>query len=609
MSGGPSSRTSDAAERSQAVYFANLKEDMLLHKELHVLKRAENSLVHRIAIDQKIMFRRFQAKLRRSKIALARLWGDKDSERELRARDLHVMNSSCGQAQDDFDFLKKLKRRPCVVDEDDGNQDEKKEPEPDEKMPELTDEDTEAFIRAVMEDQVLPPTERNLENLAAIGRLLEEAQLLSLKESDIKSILTKPESQGHKQTTRAHSTERELRTDLKENASSSSFRAKKKEDKPAPSQADNQKLKDGPNRLIALLPSVKSSNQAKSHAITKRNKVRPQTSQGLKESPVRAKPKLASASSRTSSPGAPPNSRAKSAHGSACISDGSADTKAKSAVGIRGSSADRESKHTTSTHDRPAATRAKSAHSTGGASPVARAKSARSRPTSSIRSGSARARTPSPYKPLPGTQSLTPLPANLTRSHSAARTSSSARKSSAQPVALSMFEEQKKVDWVALRLEDARNTDLTPKVSAFLKTLLDLDKKERAAKPPIDDYYPEGPPLPPDSETDITEVHVAELEREEEEEEDDKEELKGDRKFDYYATKMALQAASVKKDRLYSLPGTPEEVNMKLVGDNTIKSITMPGLVIHQHKQDQEKDREDFALKFEMKTQDILTLD
>ena len=59
-SGVPSTRASDAAERSQAVYFANLQADMLLQKQMHVLKRAENSLVHRIAIDQKILFRRFQ---------------------------------------------------------------------------------------------------------------------------------------------------------------------------------------------------------------------------------------------------------------------------------------------------------------------------------------------------------------------------------------------------------------------------------------------------------------------------------------------------------------------------------------------------------------------
>ncbi len=56
----PSSRACDAAERSQAVYFANLQADMLLQRQMHVLKRAESSLVHRIAIDQKILFRRFQ---------------------------------------------------------------------------------------------------------------------------------------------------------------------------------------------------------------------------------------------------------------------------------------------------------------------------------------------------------------------------------------------------------------------------------------------------------------------------------------------------------------------------------------------------------------------
>lgn len=152
-----------------------------------------------------------------------------------------------------------------------------------------------------------------------------------------------------------------------------------------------------------------------------------------------------------------------------------------------------------------------------------------------------------------------------------------------------MFEEQKKVDLVALRLEEARNTDLTPKVTAFLKTLLDLDRKERAAKPSGGaEGAGDGGGL-----VNVEEEGGELQEGPEREDEDEKlkEELRGDRKFDYYATKMALQAASVKRDRLFSLPGTPEEVNLKLVGDQTIKSITMPTLFLYFEEEEEKNQK------------------
>lgn len=51
---------SEPAEKSPLVFFANLKENMLLQRQLQVLRRAEAAVVHRIAIDQKVLFRGFQ---------------------------------------------------------------------------------------------------------------------------------------------------------------------------------------------------------------------------------------------------------------------------------------------------------------------------------------------------------------------------------------------------------------------------------------------------------------------------------------------------------------------------------------------------------------------
>nr|KAG5696275.1 hypothetical protein BaRGS_019977 [Batillaria attramentaria] len=295
-------------------------------RQLHVIKRAESALVHSITIDQKILFRRFQAKLRRSKIARARLWGDKDAERELRARDLHVMNTNCGQEQDDFEFLKKLEKRPCILD-DETPKVKVRPSTADGGTTEVTDKDMEELIQAVMREQVPPPTDKTLQSLSTLGQLLEEARLI-------------------------------------------------------PTDSDT-----GGRRKSVQFPS-----------------------------------------------------------------------------GVGGGS--RRASHQTT----------------------------------------------------------------------------------------SMFEEQEKVDVVAMRLEEARFVDLTPKVDAFLKS---LDECERRSRERMQQENPAA-------ELVVGEDGQVELDSRPERDEPEKDELKGDRKFDYYATKMAIYTANVKRDTLPGIPGTPEEVNMRL---------------------------------------------
>ncbi|XP_046573500.1 uncharacterized protein LOC124281610 [Haliotis rubra] len=112
-----SNRAPENSERSPNVQSANWKEHMLLQKKLHILNRSEKGLVHRIAIDQKVMFRRFQMKLHRSKLGYAQMMEDKARVRELRALHLHGLNTNCGESEGDYEFLKKLEYRPCSVDE------------------------------------------------------------------------------------------------------------------------------------------------------------------------------------------------------------------------------------------------------------------------------------------------------------------------------------------------------------------------------------------------------------------------------------------------------------------------------------------------------------
>ncbi|OWF44275.1 hypothetical protein KP79_PYT13184 [Mizuhopecten yessoensis] len=101
----------EPAEKSPTVHYANWKEDMLLLKRLHVLNRSERNVVHRIKIDQKVLFKRFQGKLHRSQLTKARLMGDKDLERELRASKFHGLNVDIVNTEKDFEFLDQLKMR------------------------------------------------------------------------------------------------------------------------------------------------------------------------------------------------------------------------------------------------------------------------------------------------------------------------------------------------------------------------------------------------------------------------------------------------------------------------------------------------------------------
>lgn len=96
-----SGKASDAAERSLTVHYANYKEDIVLKKNLDILNRTEKNIVHSVQIDQKILYKRFQDKLHRSKLAYARMYGDKEKERELRAKNLRSLNINVGDSEQD----------------------------------------------------------------------------------------------------------------------------------------------------------------------------------------------------------------------------------------------------------------------------------------------------------------------------------------------------------------------------------------------------------------------------------------------------------------------------------------------------------------------------
>lgn len=138
---------------------------------------------------------------------------------------------------------------------------------------------------------------------------------------------------------------------------------------------------------------------------------------------------------------------------------------------------------------------------------------------------------------------------------------------SRRPSHQNMFEETIKLNPAAMLLEAERAMDPTPRVGAFIKSLQELQKRSRDTKQRGDGFDR------------VVDVKLSE---------EKDEELIGDRKFDYYATKMAVHMASIKRDSFPSIPGTPDELNRRMVGNQAIRSLTMPCLRLDFERDDYE---------------------
>lgn len=89
-------------EKSQTVFFANLKEGIQLQRELHLLDKTENTAIHYITMEQRLVNKRFQQKRLRSDIMLARIFGNREREKELRSGSQYHLNTNCWNTNDDF---------------------------------------------------------------------------------------------------------------------------------------------------------------------------------------------------------------------------------------------------------------------------------------------------------------------------------------------------------------------------------------------------------------------------------------------------------------------------------------------------------------------------
>ncbi|CAH1267466.1 Hypp3751 [Branchiostoma lanceolatum] len=97
---GDDKKKGDISERSPAVYSANQKEDMLLDRRLAMLNKMEKQVVTRITAEQRVVLNRFRIRLKRSELQYARLKGDKETEKKLRAKSGYQFNTTLTEEDD-----------------------------------------------------------------------------------------------------------------------------------------------------------------------------------------------------------------------------------------------------------------------------------------------------------------------------------------------------------------------------------------------------------------------------------------------------------------------------------------------------------------------------
>lgn len=370
-----------------------------------------------------------QAKLHRSKLAHARLREDKEAERLLRSRDLHVLNTNCGQEKEDFDFLKKLDRQRFADDSSKNGRRRRREEE-------VTDKHMEELMDAVMKEQNLLPTDTTMRTLTTLGDLLQELHML-------------PDTQHNVLTVQS-----------------------------ARSPTSCTTLRPATTPFVGL----QAADFEPSHLDHKHSSRPPIVGCIQVDADSRTKESLQTGTSL--SRGRPPTSLAH----------------------FRGTLASARS-------------------------PTVGSSSSTKRPKRTMRQ-------------LTGS----PLEAGL------ALSIVGTRRPSRQ--AASVFEEEEKVDVIALRLQGVRTEDPSPKVLAFIRSMDELDMRRRGQfSSARQQGGGEGA------------IGVKKGEN-----------WRGEYKFDYYATKMALYAAHVCREPLPGVPGTPDDINLRLVGQRGVRSLTMPCL-------------------------------
>ena len=94
------------AEKSPTVVMYNVKQKMLLDKQISFLEKSKKMVVDRISVNQKVMFSTFNRRLNSAKINQARLSGDVKKQREVRVQ--ASKQSRFGLSAEEEDILRKI---------------------------------------------------------------------------------------------------------------------------------------------------------------------------------------------------------------------------------------------------------------------------------------------------------------------------------------------------------------------------------------------------------------------------------------------------------------------------------------------------------------------
>ena len=97
------------SEKSRVVVGRHWKQNTVLRKELQVLDRAKQTVGQRITLNQRVTYKQHKERVYQAKLTLAKILGDKEAERETRARaQAYKFNTNFGQDPEDEEVLQKI---------------------------------------------------------------------------------------------------------------------------------------------------------------------------------------------------------------------------------------------------------------------------------------------------------------------------------------------------------------------------------------------------------------------------------------------------------------------------------------------------------------------
>ena len=97
------------SEKSNKLQWANMKEETLLVKQVNILERSKRVVVNTIKMEQKMLYRRFENKINQSRLAYAKLVGNREDQKDLFRNKRHpAFNTDICKSEETGDVLKSI---------------------------------------------------------------------------------------------------------------------------------------------------------------------------------------------------------------------------------------------------------------------------------------------------------------------------------------------------------------------------------------------------------------------------------------------------------------------------------------------------------------------